>query len=83
MRKNTSVSLGDHLAAFIEAQVKQGRYDSASDVVRAALRLLEEQEARLDALRAALAEGEASGPAVPFDFEAFLKAKRVACSPEE
>lgn len=59
--KNTSFSVGKHFASFIEAQVEQGRYASASDVVRAGLRLLEEQEAHLAALRAALIEGEESG----------------------
>lgn len=72
MARNTSVSLGDHFARFIDAQVQQGRYGSASDVMRAGLRLLEEHEARLKALEAALIEGEQSGPARPFDSEAFL-----------
>ena len=76
MGKNTSVSLGDHFAAFIERQVAEGRYNSASDVVRAGLRLLEDQEAKLAALRAALVEGEQSGPSTPFDFEAFIARKR-------
>ena len=76
MTKNTSVSLGEHFAGFIEGQVASGRYGSASDVVRAGLRLLEEQEMRLAALRAALIEGEDSGPPAPFDFDAFLAAKR-------
>ena len=80
MRKNTSVSLGDHFAAFIEAQVSDGRYDSASDVVRAGLRLLEEQEARVAGLRAALIEGEQSGVATPFDFDAFIARKSAAVS---
>jgi antitoxin ParD1/3/4 len=77
MPKNTSISLGDHFADFIERQVQGGRYGSASDVVRAGLRLLEENEARLLALRAALVEGEESGPSTPFDFDAFISRKRA------
>jgi antitoxin ParD1/3/4 len=77
MNRNTSFSLGDHFSTFIEGQVAQGRYGSASDVVRAALRLLEEQEAKLAALRAALVEGEASGPSTSFDFDAFIARKRA------
>ena len=61
MSKNTSVSLGDHFTHFIAAQVDQGRYSNASDVMRAGLRLLEEQEAELVSIRAALIEGEDSG----------------------
>jgi antitoxin ParD1/3/4 len=76
--RNTSISLGDHFAAFVDRQVEGGRYASASDVVRAGLRLLEEHEARVDALRQALAEGEASGPAMPFDLEAFLEGRHAA-----
>ncbi len=76
MNKNTSFSIGEHFNAFIATRVKEGRYSSASDVVRAALRLLEEQEAKLAALRAALDEGEQSGPSTPFDFETFIAQKR-------
>ena len=72
MSKNTSVSLGDPFVRFIESPVAGRHYGSASDVVRAGLRLLEEQETRLEALRAALIEGEQSGEAAPFDFDALL-----------
>jgi antitoxin ParD1/3/4 len=77
MAKNTSFVIGDHLASFVEAQVATGRYASASDVVRAGLRLLEEQETKLAALHAALIEGETSGASTPFDFEAFFARKRA------
>lgn len=73
MARNTSVSLGDHFADFIDDQVDSGRYGSASDVVRAGLRLLEEHEARVETLRNALIAGEASGAPQPFDNDAFLK----------
>lgn len=76
MGRVTSFSLGEHFSAFVESRVKEGRYDTASDVMRAALRLLEEREAKLAALRSALIEGEESGPATPFDFEAFIARKR-------
>ena len=76
MSKNTFLSLGDHFAGFIEEQLATGRYGSASDVVRAGLRLLEEQETRLKALQDALIEGEQSGSPSPFDFDAFLEGKR-------
>jgi antitoxin ParD1/3/4 len=76
MARNTSISLGDHFAGFIDEQVQTGRYSSASDVVRAGLRLLEEREAKVKALQNALIAGEESGPAVPFDGDAFLKKMR-------
>lgn len=78
MAKNTSVTLGDHFTSFVERQLSRGRYGSTSEVVRAGLRLLEDQETKLAALRAALIEGERSGPSVPFDFDRFLEGKSKA-----
>lgn len=75
MSKATSVVIGDKLSDFIDTQVARGRYGSSSEVVRAGLRLLEEHEAKLEALRAALAEGEASGEPEPFDFDKFIASK--------
>lgn len=63
MAKNTSISLGDHLEGFISRQIESGRYGSASEVVRASLRLLEEHEQRINAVRQALIDGENSGDA--------------------
>ena len=63
MAKNTSVSLGDHFEQFIGSQIDSGRFGSASEVIRAGLRLLETAEGRLEVLRQALSEGERSGRA--------------------
>ncbi|MDO8838719.1 MAG: type II toxin-antitoxin system ParD family antitoxin [Parvibaculum sp.] len=76
MAKNTSISLGDHFSDFVESRVAHGRYGSASEVVRAGLRLLEEHETKVEALRAALIAGEESGPSSSFDFDGFLREKR-------
>jgi antitoxin ParD1/3/4 len=76
MSKNTSISLGDHFSRFVDQQLAQGRYGSASEVVRAGLRLLEEYEVKVETLRRALIEGEESGPSQPFDLDRFLEEKR-------
>ena len=75
--RNTSVYLGDHFAGFIDKQVQTGRYGTASDVVRAGLRLLEDHDTRVRALEAALSTGETSGEPGPFDFDAFKSRKRA------
>lgn len=77
MPRNTSVTIGDHFTDFIGEQVRAGRYGSASDVVRAGLRLLEEHEAKVRALQDALIAGEQSGDPRPFDAEAFKARKRA------
>ncbi len=72
MAKSTTITLPEHQLTFLEGQVAEGRYGSMSEAVQAGLRLLEEQEAKLAHLREALIEGEQSGPATPFDADAFL-----------
>ncbi len=61
MSKTTSVNLGDHFESVINKWTQEGRYGSASEVLRAGLRLLEEQEAKHEMLQKALIEGEESG----------------------
>ena len=72
MPKATPIVIADQLAEFIDTQVAQGNYRSSSDVVNAGLRLLVEQQTRLEALRAALIEGEQSGEPEPFDIDEFI-----------
>jgi len=74
---NTTVILGDHFAQVIADKVGLGRYAAASNVVRAGLRLLEEREAAVTALRAVIDEGERSGAPASLDIDAFLAERRV------
>ena len=76
MSKNTSVVLGKDQNKFIKTQIKNGRFASVSEAMRAGLRLLEEQELKVQALRAAIIKGEQSGPATDFDMNEFLASKR-------
>jgi len=61
MPRNTSITVGEHFERFISEQLTDGRYGSTSEVIRAALRLLEERESKIQALRRALRDGEDSG----------------------
>ncbi len=76
MAHNTSISLDEHFSDFLAREIASGRYRNTSEVVRAALRLLEDEATRMAALRAALIAGEESGPAEDFDFDAFIAAKK-------
>jgi antitoxin ParD1/3/4 len=77
MAKNTSVTLSDHFCEFVDDLVESGRFGSVSEVVREGLRLVEEREANLQALRQALIEGEESGPAGPLDMEEIKRTARA------
>ena len=70
---NTSFALGEHFQGFVQQQVESGRYASASEVMRAGLRLLETEEQKRQNLVNALIEGEQSGIAEGFDPEALLE----------
>jgi antitoxin ParD1/3/4 len=84
----TSVALSSHFEQFVREQVESGRFNNVSEVVRAGLRLLEDQQIqasmKVDALRAAIASGMASGPGIPAD-EVFdrLEAKYRAMEAEQ
>lgn len=78
MSKNTSVELGEEIAGFVTGQVRSGRYGSASEVIRAGIRLLQDQETKMAALRAALKEGEESGEPVAFNIDQFIEARKTS-----
>ena len=77
--KTTTVALGAHFDAFVQSSILGGRYTNASEVIRAGLKRLEEDEQKIATLRTAIEEGETSGYVEDFDFESHLvelKAKR-------
>lgn len=73
MAKNTSILLGDYFDNFINAQIQSGRFSSASEVVRAALRLFEQEENLKNELVKELKKGEKSGFVSKFDRKKFVK----------
>ena len=77
MGRTVTVALGPHYEDFIQTSILGGRYNNASEVIRAGLRRLEEDEARLMALRNALDEGESSADVVDFEPDIFLKEMRA------
>lgn len=79
MGKNTSIALGEHFEEFIHEKVKEGRFKNTSEVIRAGLRLLENEEQKVIILRKAIEEGIDSGIAYDFDPQnhlSFLQAER-------
>ena len=77
MGRNTSISLGNHFESFIGHIINEGRFTNASEVIRAGLRLLEEEENRVVALRNALQEGIDSGIAKDFEPKKFLESLKA------
>lgn len=73
MARNTSILLGEHFDNFINQQIQSGKYSSVSEVVRAALRLFEHEEAKKAKLISELEKGENSGFADDFNSDAFLE----------
>lgn len=71
MNKPVQVTIAEPYDSFVEAQLESGAFKSAEDVVEAGLKLLKEEQARIEWLRDALIEGENSGPARPVDREEF------------
>jgi antitoxin ParD1/3/4 len=67
MGRNTSISLGDHFEEFVDAKISTGRFKNASEVIRAGLRLLEEEETKIIRLKHAITDGIESGLAKNFD----------------
>lgn len=73
MNRNTSVSLGSYFDMFVQGRISEGRYKNVSEVIRAGLRLLEEEENKAIALKAAIQEGIESGIAQNFNPEKHLE----------
>lgn len=71
--KTTSVALGQHFEEFIQTSISSGRYNNASEVIRSGLRLLEDRERKMAALRSAIEEGLNSGIVEDFDTQDFLQ----------
>lgn len=73
MSRNTSISIGPYFDTFIQSKISEGRYKNASEIVRAALRLLEEEESKMIVLKEAIHEGINSGIAHDFEAKSHLK----------
>lgn len=78
MGRNTSISLGDHFETFVDNRVSEGRFKNASEVIRAGLRLLEEEENKIIVLKKAIEEGIESGTAKNFNAKKHLEKLKTA-----
>lgn len=77
MNKNTSISLGNYFDQFVQSRIKEGRFKNVSEVIRAGLRLLEEEESKVIALRNAIQDGIDSGVAQDFDPKKHLESLKA------
>ena len=77
MNKNTSISLGNYFDQFVQNRISQGRFKNVSEVIRAGLRLLEEEESKVIALKKAIQEGIDSGIAFDFDPNTHLQSLKA------
>ncbi len=80
MARNTSILLGEHFEDFISSKISSGKYNSASEVIRTALRLLEAEESKMKNLNKALLQGEKSGIEKNFDPKSHLKKLHIKFS---
>lgn len=78
MGRNTSISLGNHFEDFVDEKISSGRFKNASEVIRAGLRLLEEEEVKVLNLKRAITEGIESGVARNFDPKRHLEKLKAA-----
>ena len=77
MNKNTSISLGNYFDQFVQSSIREGRFKNVSEVIRAGLRLLEEEESKVIALKKAIQEGIDSGIADDFDPKKHLESLKA------
>jgi antitoxin ParD1/3/4 len=77
MNKNTSISLGGYFDTFVQESIAKGRYKNVSEVIRAGLRLLEEEESKMAALKNAIQQGIDSGIAYDFDPKKHLESLKA------
>jgi|TARA_R110002110_G_scaffold412753_3_gene639108 antitoxin ParD1/3/4 len=77
MSKNTSISLGNYFEQFVQSRISEGRFKNVSEVIRAGLRLLEEEESRVISLRTAIQEGIDSGMATGFEPKKHLESLKA------